>query len=76
MELAQKYRPWCSQSGKLKNYNTTAFAKNTNVGTDKGISRKKVEAVKELILSEVNIKDIEFVDESKTQIVKNLKLNF
>lgn len=38
--------------------------------------QKKVEAVKELILSEVNVKDIEFVDESKTQIVKNLKLNF
>lgn len=36
----------------------------------------KIEAVKELIMAEVNVKEIEFVDESKTQIVKNLKLNF
>jgi isoleucyl-tRNA synthetase len=38
--------------------------------------KKKVEAMKDLILSEVNVKEIEFVDESQTQIVKNLKLNF
>lgn len=37
---------------------------------------EKIDAVKDLILSEVNVKSIEFVDESKTQIVKNLKLNF
>ncbi len=36
----------------------------------------KVEAVKHLILSEVNVKTIEFVDESQTQIIKDLKLNF
>jgi len=29
-----------------------------------------------LIVAEVNVKEIEFVDESKTQIMKNLKLNF
>src|SRR5690606_28162370 len=38
--------------------------------------QKKISAVQDLILSEVNVKTIEFVDESKTQIVKNLKLNF
>ncbi|HEY1039743.1 MAG TPA: DUF5915 domain-containing protein, partial [Bacteroidia bacterium] len=38
--------------------------------------QNKIDAVKDLILSEVNVKSIEFVDESKTQIVKNLKLNF
>jgi isoleucyl-tRNA synthetase len=42
---------------------------------DKNV-QKNIEAVKELILSEVNVREIEFVDESKTQIVKNLKLNF
>jgi isoleucyl-tRNA synthetase len=36
----------------------------------------KIEAVKDLILSEVNVKEIDFVNESQTQIVKNLKLNF
>jgi isoleucyl-tRNA synthetase len=38
--------------------------------------QQKVEAVKDLILSEVNVKEIDFVDESQTHIVKNLKLNF
>jgi len=38
--------------------------------------RQKLEAVKDLILSEVNVKEIEYVSESNTQIVKNLKLNF
>ena len=38
--------------------------------------KTKIEAVKDLILSEVNVKQIEFTDESKTHIVKNMKLNF
>jgi isoleucyl-tRNA synthetase len=38
--------------------------------------RDKIDAVKEIILNEVNVKQIEFVDESQTRIVKNLKLNF
>jgi isoleucyl-tRNA synthetase len=36
----------------------------------------KIEAVQHLILAEVNVKTIEFVDESQTQIIKDLKLNF
>jgi isoleucyl-tRNA synthetase len=42
---------------------------------DKEFSQK-IESVKNLILGEVNVKQIDFVDESQTQIVKNLKLNF
>lgn len=38
--------------------------------------QEKIEQVKDLILSEVNVKEIEFVNESQTQIVKQLKLNF
>src|SRR5207253_1587536 len=38
--------------------------------------KNKIEAVKDLILSEVNVKSLEFVDESTTSITKNLKLNF
>ncbi len=38
--------------------------------------QQKIEQVKDLILSEVNVKEIEFVNESQTQITKNLKLNF
>jgi len=40
--------------------------------TDKG----RIEAVADLILAETNVKELEFVDESQAQIVKNLKLNF
>jgi isoleucyl-tRNA synthetase len=38
--------------------------------------KAKIEAVKDLILSEVNVKSLDLVDESQTQIVKQLKLNF
>lgn len=37
---------------------------------------ERINAVAELILAEVNVKLIEFVDESQARIVKNLKLNF
>ncbi len=39
-------------------------------------SAEKIRQVQELILSEVNVKEIELVDEHTAQIVKNLKLNF
>jgi isoleucyl-tRNA synthetase len=38
--------------------------------------RMQVEAVKDLILAEVNVKEMEFVNESQAQIIKNLRLNF
>ena len=40
------------------------------------MDQAKIEAVKELILAETNVKTLEFVDESQAQIVKDLKLNF
>jgi isoleucyl-tRNA synthetase len=38
--------------------------------------RQHVEAVKDIILAEVNVKELEFVTEEEAHIVKNLKLNF
>ncbi len=38
--------------------------------------KNNVEAVQDLILSEVNVKQLEFVDEQAVQIIKQLKLNF
>jgi isoleucyl-tRNA synthetase len=38
--------------------------------------KQKIESVKDLILAEVNVKEMEFVDEKTSNIVKNLKLNF
>lgn len=36
----------------------------------------RIQSVKDIILAETNVKQLEFVDESKAEIVKNLKLNF
>jgi|688.fasta_scaffold01283_2 isoleucyl-tRNA synthetase len=38
--------------------------------------QEKIQAVAEIILAETNVKELEFVDESQAQIVKNLRLNF
>ncbi len=38
--------------------------------------RQNIEAVKDIILAEVNVKELEFVTEEEAHIVKNLKLNF
>ncbi len=38
--------------------------------------KKKIESVKDIILNEVNVKQLEVVDETKIKIVKNIKLNF
>ncbi|MBC7419072.1 MAG: class I tRNA ligase family protein, partial [Pedobacter sp.] len=38
--------------------------------------RNHIEAVKNIILAEVNVKELEFVTEEEAHIVKNLKLNF
>ncbi len=38
--------------------------------------RQNIEAIEELIKSEVNVKEIELVHEGEVKIVKNLKLNF
>ena len=36
----------------------------------------RIQSVKDIILAETNVKELEFVDESKAEIIKNLKLNF
>ena len=38
--------------------------------------KERIEAVKDLILSEVNVKELEFITDAEVRIVKNLKLNF
>jgi isoleucyl-tRNA synthetase len=38
--------------------------------------RNKIDAVKDIILAETNVKTLEFVDETQARIVKDLKLNF
>jgi len=76
MELAQKISSMILAIRKKENIRVRQPLSKIQIPVLDDAFRKKVEAVKNLILSEVNVKDIEFVDESKTQIVKNLKLNF
>ncbi len=76
MELAQKISSMILSIRKKENIRVRQPLTKIQVPVLDGSFRKKLELVKDLILSEVNVKEIEFVDESKTQIVKDLKLNF
>jgi len=76
MELAQKISSMILSIRKKENLRVRQPLQRIQVPVLDKEFAAKIEAVKELILSEVNVKQIELVDESKTQIVKNLKLNF
>jgi isoleucyl-tRNA synthetase len=76
MELAQKISSMLLSIRKKENIRVRQPLQKIQIPVLDDTFRKRIEAVKDLILSEVNVKEIEFVDESQTQIVKNLKLNF
>ena len=76
MEMAQKISSMILSIRKKENIRVRQPLNKIQIPVLDDAFRKKIEAVKDLILSEVNVKEMEFVDESKTQIVKNLKLNF
>ncbi len=76
MELAQKISSMVLSIRKKENLKVRQPLNKIQIPVLDEHFRKQVDAVKDLILAEVNVKEIEFVDESQTQIVKNLKLNF
>lgn len=76
MELAQKISSMILSIRKKENIRVRQPLNSIQIPSIDEAYKNKIEAVKDLILSEVNVKRIEFVDESKTQIVKNMKLNF
>jgi isoleucyl-tRNA synthetase len=76
MELAQKISSMILSIRKKENLRVRQPLQKIQIPVLDKDTEAKIEAVKDLILAEVNVKEIEFVDESKTQIVKNLKLNF
>jgi isoleucyl-tRNA synthetase len=76
MELAQKISSMVLSIRKKENLKVRQPLQRIRIPVLDNAFRDKVEAVKEVILGEVNVKEIEFVDESQSQIVKNLKLNF
>ncbi len=76
MELAQKISSMILSIRKKENLRVRQPLQKIQIPILDKETEQKIEAIKDLILAEVNVKEIEFVDESKTQIVKNLKLNF
>jgi isoleucyl-tRNA synthetase len=76
MELAQKISSMILSIRKKENLKVRQPLQRIQIPILDKEYQQKIEAVKDLILGEVNVKHIEFVDESKAQIVKNLKLNF
>ncbi len=76
MELAQKISSMILSIRKKENIRVRQPLKTIQIPILDESIKSKIEAVKDLILSEVNVKSIEFVSEADTQIVKNLKLNF
>jgi isoleucyl-tRNA synthetase len=76
MELAQKISSMVLSIRKKENIRVRQPLQKIQIPVLDKDFQAKIEDVKDLILAEVNVKEIEFVDESQTQIVKNLKLNF
>jgi len=76
METAQKICSMILSIRKKENIRVRQPLQKMQIPVLDDAFKKRIEAVSDLILSEVNVKEIEFVDESQTQIVKNLKLNF
>lgn len=76
MEMAQKISSMILSIRKKENIRVRQPLNKIRIPVLEESYRDKIEAVKDLILSEVNVKEIEFVSEADTQIVKNMKLNF
>jgi isoleucyl-tRNA synthetase len=76
MELAQKISSMVLSIRKKENIRVRQPLAKIQIPVLDEAYKAKIEAVKDLILSEVNVKSLDMVDESQTQIVKQLKLNF
>ncbi len=76
MELAQKISSMVLSIRKKENIRVRQPLNKIQIPVLDDSFKNKIEAVQDLILSEVNVKSIEFVDESTASITKNLKLNF
>jgi isoleucyl-tRNA synthetase len=76
MELAQKISSMVLSIRKKENIRVRQPLAKIQIPVLDDAYKAKIEAVKELILSEVNVKSLDLVDESQTHIVKQLKLNF
>jgi isoleucyl-tRNA synthetase len=76
MEMAQKISSMILSIRKKENLRVRQPLQKIQIPILDPEFRQHVEAVKDIILAEVNVKELEFVTEDQVQIVKNLKLNF
>lgn len=76
MMLAQKISSMVLSLRKKENIKVRQPLQKIQIPVLDDTIKSKIEAVKDLILAEVNVKELEFVDEKTSNIVKNLKLNF
>lgn len=76
MELAQKISSMILSVRKKEKLNVRQPLQKIRIPILDSEFRQQVEAVKDVILAEVNVKELEFVTEEEAHIVKNLKLNF
>ncbi len=76
MELAQKISSMILSVRKKEKLNVRQPLQKIRIPILDSEFRQHVEAVKDVILAEVNVKELEFVTEEEAHIVKNLKLNF
>ncbi len=76
MDLAQKISSMVLSIRKKENLRVRQPLTKVRIPVLSEEQKENIEAVKDLILAEVNVKQLEFVDENSANIVKNLKLNF
>jgi isoleucyl-tRNA synthetase len=76
MELAQTISSMILSIRKKENIKVRQPLSRIQIPVLNKAFQENLELVKDIILSEVNVKGIEFVTEEEVQIVKNLKLNF
>lgn len=76
MEMAQKISSMILSIRKKENLKVRQPLQKIQIPILDAEYKKHIEAVKDIILAEVNVKELEFVTEEQVNIVKNLKLNF
>lgn len=76
MDLAQKISSMILSIRKKENLKVRQPLQKIRIPILDNEYKQHVESVKEIILAEVNVKELEFVTEEEAHIVKNLKLNF
>ncbi len=76
MEMAQKISSMVLSIRKKENLKVRQPLQKIQIPVLDNEFKQRVESVKEIILAEVNVKELELVTEEQVQIVKNLKLNF